>query len=194
MKHIAFAQLVEKLEGTLSSKDVREIDTHISACEECGIQSRKLRHFFAYADNRELAEVPQAVTARLLNIFQPKKTGRQPVTPRRNLLAQLIFDDWQMVLNERHSFSDTRQLLYKIGKFDIDVRLEISDDKFRMTGQVFPDCPNGVAEIFAEHFIKRAEIDENSEFSFDFVPDGEYGLRIISDTDILEIEKIPLRN
>ncbi len=192
MKHVAFAQLIEKLEGTLPSDDVREIEVHISDCNECSVEYRRLAQFFAYSDAVEYTDVPQAVTARILNTYVPKRKAVPQAARRTGFIAQLLFDDWQMALNERRSFADTRQLLYKIGENDLDLRLEFREDKCRIAGQIFPDCQNGVAEIFSENISETAVLDDNCEFSFDFVPLGQYGLRLTLDGEIIEVENLPV--
>jgi hypothetical protein len=193
MKHIEFTKLIEKYENTISASEELEISQHLLTCVECALVSKKLAGFFDYAQVCSLEEITQSVTANLLNIYQPqKKTSKKDGFVKR-LFGELVFDDWQFALNERLAFSDTRQMLYKVSDFDIDLRLQFANGKCIVSGQIFPDLKEKVTvEIISETAQSKAELNETCEFSFQPVLEGTYDLQIhLKDTQI-EISKIPL--
>ena len=189
MKHIEIETLINKFEGRLAVGDEREIAAHIAECSECNSESAKLADFFAYVEPLPDANVPQAVTARILNLYQRKPVANQsPANPRSSILS-LIFDDWQMALNERYSGLDTRQMVYRSGDLEIDLRLEIVGDMCRLTGQVFPESAGAKAEIWSLSHSSTTVLNEFGEFAFEPVPQGVYDVRFMIDNEVLNIEK-----
>ncbi|HEX8247313.1 MAG TPA: hypothetical protein VF599_03945, partial [Pyrinomonadaceae bacterium] len=128
MKHLEFEKLVKSFEGFESTAEEREVSGHLRTCAECAARAAKLENFFRYVKADKNAQVSQADTAALLNIFRPKKktvSGAGDSKIKR-LLANLVFDDWQMVLQERLVFSESRHLLYRAEQFEIDLRLHFA--------------------------------------------------------------------
>lgn len=191
MKHIEFEKLLEIYErGEVSDE---KITAHLRVCPKCAARAAKLKNFLIYSKTDKSEKVGQRVTANLLNIFQPrKKSARRKKSFAEKILAKLVFDDWQIALNERHGFSDSRQLLFKAGDFEIDLRLQLTDDKCRISGQIFPSCEKGSVEIYSEDFRLETETDENCEFVFSPVEQGVYDLRFDLDSHSILIEKISL--
>jgi hypothetical protein len=195
MKHIEFAKLIEKYEGSLSLTGEQEILDHLSSCSECSLMSKKLDGFFGYMQADNSSEIPQNVTANLLNIYQPNKLAPKIEKESfiKRLFGELIFDDWQFALSERLAFTDMRQMLYKTSDFDIDLRLQFINGKCLVSGQVFPDLKEkGTVKITSESGETKADLNENCEFILTAVPEGNYNLQIdITDTRI-EISNIAL--
>lgn len=193
MKHIEFAKFVENFEGHLPADEEREIAAHVGQCRECETEFRKLADFFAYTELKDLEPVPQAVTARILNIYQRRPVPSETILPEPGGLGFLIFDDWAMALNERYSGFDSRQMLYRIKGFDIDLRIELIGDKCRLTGQLFPENVGATAEISSSNDTATTTLNEFGEFVFDLVPQGVYDFRISVGKEDLSIEKVPLQ-
>ena len=104
----------------------------------------------------------------------------------------LAFDDWQTALNERFTFSDTRQLLYKAENYDIDLRLNFIGDKCQLSGQILPDCEGAAIEILSEKVCEKTELNENCEFVFPLVSQNIYDLRIHFKDFFIEIPNFSL--
>lgn len=195
MKHIEFEVLIKKAEGLLSPDEAREVEKHLRVCIDCARTSQKLESFTAYVRaDTDFEEVPQATTANLLNIFQPQKAAANKDSFLRKLIASLTFDDWQTALNERFVLSDERQLLYKAENFDIDLRLNFAGEKCQLSGQLFPDCAPGTIELFSGEESRKAEFNEDCEFVFPPVKNGQYTLRIKLGETIIEIQNISLQS
>jgi len=192
MKHIEFEALIQYLEGSFSAADSREISAHLKICPSCSDESKRLEDFFGYASSSQFESVPQAVTANLLNIYKPLRTAPKKVFSVRKLLANLVFDDWQTALNERFVLSDSRQMLYRAGHFDIDLRFNFAGEKCQVSGQVFPDCQNGSAEILSDSAREKVSLNQDCEFVFPPLKNGIYDLLIDIDGIVVEIRKISL--
>lgn len=190
MKHIEIETLIKKFEGQIADNE-REIAVHIAACSQCAAESAKLADFFLYAEQHTSDKVPQAATARILNIYQQKSVPAQPERSITKMVASLLFDDWEMAVNERFSGLDTRQLLYRIGDFEVDLRLELVGDNCHLSGQIFPERQGTEVEIVSSTNTSSEAISEFGEFTFDIVPQGEYDVRISINDEVLTIEKAP---
>lgn len=190
MKHIEFAQLVDKFEGHLPVPDA--IESHAAECRPCGAEYRKLEEFFGYVGQRPVEEVPQAVTANILNIYQRRPAIKQASTSLLSKIGVLVFDDWTTALNERYAGMDSRQLLYNADGFDIDLRIELCGGRCRVAGQIFPDFSDAEVTLSNGGLSTTVAINATGEFAFDAVETGDYSLRIFSSDIDITIENIPL--
>jgi hypothetical protein len=193
MKHIEFTKLIEKFEGSLTTGDDLEVAAHIETCGDCETEFRKLANLFAYTALTGGETVPQAVTARILNLYQRNPKVSEPVAAKSSWLGSLIFDDWSMAVNERYSGLDTRQMLFRVNGFDIDLRIELVGDKCRLAGQVFPEFNGAVAQITSPENTVSVDLNEFGEFIFEPVSQGVYDLKISAGSEDLFLEKIPLK-
>lgn len=192
MKHVTFAKLVDKFEGRLASSDVDPILRHVAECPACGADYHRLEGFFGYVNLVPEVEVPQAATANILNIYQRRPAVQKTPNSILSKLGVLVFDDWTMALNERFAGMDSRQLLYRVDDFDIDLRIEFADGRVVVAGQIFPECPTGEATLYSDGFSTKAVLNEMGEFAFDPVEIGVYSLKFtINDVD-LAIDNLPL--
>ncbi len=193
MKHIDFAKLVERFEGSLRPEDVHLVDEHASKCGECSIAYRKLADLFAYTAPAESEDVPQATTARILNIYQRKPAQENEPRLERRGLASLLFDDWQMAVNERYSGIESRQLLFQVNEYQVDLRIEFSGEFAMVTGQIFPAITNATAELIHSDRRITVGLSELGEFVFDAVPKGRYDLRIASADSEIILDQVPIQ-
>jgi hypothetical protein len=193
MKHPPFAKLLNKFEGSLTEIESHEIAEHLAACAECNMQARKISEFVNYSESEKFESVPQNVTANLLNIFQPTgKANQKRESAVKRLFASLVFDDWQTALNERYVYSDNRQMLFKAGDFEIDLRLSFSGDKCQVSGQIFPDCFDGIVEIATAEISEKTGFNESCEFQLPPVANGVYELRLNIDDKLIAIQDFSL--
>lgn len=194
MKHPEFEKLIGKFENSLAKDEAEEISQHLFECEKCAAQARKLSDFYSYARAEKNEEVPQATTARLLNIFRAKKAfGAKRRRFSIKLLAQLVFDDWETALSERYAAADSRQLLFRADGFELDLRLNFYGGKCRLSGQVFPGCgESATVEIFSETTSETIALNEYCEFSFSPLAEGVYGVRFVFGENVVEIENLSL--
>lgn len=195
MKHPEFEKLVKSFEGFESTAEEREVSMHLEACAECAARAAKLESFFRYVKADKNAKVSQADTAALLNIFRPKRqasdtTGDSKI---KRLLANLVFDDWQMVLQERLAFSESRHLLYRAERFEVELRLHFAGGSCQVSGQVFPDSASPAsAELFSARTSEKVFLNDYGEFVFPALKEGIYNFRLDSGETIIEIENLSL--
>jgi hypothetical protein len=200
MKHIEFEKLLRGFEGLRSPAEEREEAEHLRSCAECARLAAGAESFFRYVKAVKSAEVPQADTARLLNIFQPKKlVSAEKESKLKKLLASLVFDDWLEtdLPQERLAVSDSRHLLYRAGEFEVELRISFAaDGKCQVSGQVFPDCsaPEATAEFRSAETSETVFLNDYGEFVFSFLNEGIYDFRIDSGETIIEIEAVSLVN
>lgn len=198
MKHLEFEKLVKSFEGFASQAEEQEVSGHLRTCTECAALLAKLEIFFRYVKADKNAKVSQADTARLLNIFRPKRevsAGSVGAGKIKTLLASLVFDDWQTALQERLALSDSRHLLYRAGQFEVDLRLHFAGGSCQVSGQVFPDCTlSASAELFSAETGEKVFLNDCGEFVFPPVKEGIYNFRLDSGETAIEIEDLSLVN
>lgn len=195
MKHFDFEKLVRNFEGSLPAAETLAVSEHLRNCKRCAADAKKLEKFFSYLHQDGGDKVSQATTARLLNIFESRETAGQAQRESfgRRILASLVFDDWQTALNERLAAADARQMLFAAGNYQIDLRFEFAEGKCRVSGQIFPDCPNSAtAEIFSSAANEKVSLDDDCEFVFPPLSPGIYKLRLNLSGETVEIENLSL--
>ncbi len=189
-RHLEFERIISIAENATANFSIDE-QTHLANCSECSASRRKLTNLFTLAPNDFSETVPQAATANLLNIY--RKPEAQPQKTLKNRLAGLlIFDDWkpEFALNERLSFQDTRQLLYRAGDYNIDLRVNFADEKCLVSGQIFPEIENAVVKIYNANFSLETSLNEYGEFNFSPVEPGNFNLQIVLENETIEIRDI----
>lgn len=190
-QHIEFEEIIKLAENDSASKLSSAKANHLGNCAECSAQLRRLENLFSLAPKDFNDTVPQSATANLLNIYrQPAAERRKSLTNR--LAGLLIFDDWkpEFALNERLSFQDTRQFLYKAGDYTIDLRVHIADDCYLISGQIFPDIRSAVVRIHNAKTSLETSLNENGEFDFLPFNEGSFNLQIVTDNETIELNDI----
>lgn len=193
MKHIEYSQLIEKFEQQLTVEQERILDGHLEECGTCRNDLKRVERFFAYVQDPGNEPVPQAATANILNIYQRRLSTVTENEVRIPGKAFLIFDDWTMAVNERFSGVDTRQLLFEIDKYTIDLRLELRDDHCHVSGQIFPGSPGSTIFFSNAENVVSAVLNELSEFKLSNIVHGYYDIKIVAGNLTLSIPKVPLR-
>lgn len=189
--HLEFERLVAASESASANFSNAE-RTHLADCAGCAAQVRKLRNIFALAPRDFDETVPQSATANLLNIYQKTKAKPRETLASR-LAGLLVFDDWQpeFALNERLSFQDTRQFLYRAGNCDIDLRLNFADEKCFVSGQIFSEN-RATVKIYNAKFSLETNLNEHGEFDFPPIEQESFNLRIDLENEMIEINDIPI--
>ncbi|MEZ5307494.1 MAG: zf-HC2 domain-containing protein [Pyrinomonadaceae bacterium] len=191
MRNLEFRELLDYIEGVLPLEHAERVENHISQCNECKGIRPKIERFLSYAGEAPMAQAPQAVTARLLNVFRPARTEEVEAQDAPNFFEPLlVFDDWQMALSERRAGDSSRSLLYRSGEVEIDLRLEFVSGKCNVIGQIFGECADGFAEMVCGEQSYMTMIDENCEFAFQPVPFGIYKFRYQCGDVAIEIPDI----
>lgn len=191
MRHIELSQFLEIFDGVSAAAPDRAMDAHLVVCRDCSDTYRKLTELYAYSRPAAEEDVPQATTARILNIYQ---RSPQPAKPSKLVfnIASLIFDDWQTLVHERFSGLDSRQLLFRAGEFEIDLRIDIHGDNCTLAGQILPELADATIRVESGEIVREVKTSDLGEFHFDSVPAGEYTFSITAGHVSLRVEKVPL--
>lgn len=193
MEHIEFEQLVDNFEGRSSGPLPQEIVSHLNECVQCSTEFRRLADFFAYIATDVSEEVPQATTARILNIYHRRPVPDAAPVKKASGLGFLVFDDWAMALNERYSGLDSRQMLFRVGDYDLDIRIEFMAGKCRLSGQILPGVGEATITLSSPINAFTTAISEFGEFEFEPVEPGAYSIVISGGGEELRIEEVPLK-
>lgn len=192
-RHIEFEDIIKLAETNSAANLAAAKANHLGNCAECSAQFRQLGNLFSLAPKDFNETVSQSATANLLNIY--RKTAAKPRQSLTNRLAGLlIFDDWkpEFALNERLSFQDTRQLLYKAGDYTIDLRVHLADDRFLISGQIFPETVSAVVRIYNAKTSLETSLSEDGEFDFPPFAEGIFNLQIVLESETIELNDISL--
>ncbi|HQX55873.1 MAG TPA: carboxypeptidase-like regulatory domain-containing protein [Pyrinomonadaceae bacterium] len=191
MRHIELPQFLDSFDGVSPATLNNSIADHIALCPDCSGTYHKLIDLYAYPRPVASEIVPQAATARILNIFQRRPQSQEPAKLVINI-ASLIFDDWQTLVHERFSGFDSRQLLFQAGEFEIDIRIDISGSTCALAGQIFPELADALIKVESGQYVREVQTSSFGEFYLDSLPVGEYTLSITAGDVSLRIEKVPL--
>lgn len=198
--------LADYLRGLVVGTERATITDHLSSeCPHCLQNQQWLLEVKRIAPLDDSFEFPEMITAHIV-AWMPKKPVR---TPLRTLIAQLLFDSFApqplaevreaAVSNAQADAFAARQLLYQVEGFDVDVRLEKSEDahSYELIGQILQQ--NDAATPLAGHTVQLweqeqnpllASTDEEGLFRFTGLLPETYQLRIMLPQAVIEIAEI----
>jgi hypothetical protein len=186
MQHINTEDLVDYMDGRVSGERRLELENHLSTCNDCvelknelGLLVLRLQEDTAFEPSAELVQWG-------LSLFQPLL---QPSTggKLRKLIASLVFDtfDQPVLAGVRRVGAPPRQLLFRAGDVDVDVKIESmeANDRITLVGQVLSTTAkffDNTPVKLESHGIVRYRTMTNlvGEFSFDEVPKDTYHLSV----------------
>jgi hypothetical protein len=186
MQHINTEDLVDYMDGRVSGERRLELENHLSTCNDCvelknelGMLVLRLQEDTAFEPSAELLQWG-------LSLFQPLL---QPSTggKLRKLIASLVFDtfDEPALAGVRRVGAPPRQLLFRAGDVDVDVKIESmeANDRITLVGQVLSTTAkffDNTPVKLESHGIVRYRTMTNlvGEFSFDEVPKDTYHLSV----------------
>lgn len=168
---------------------VRSLE-HITGCERCGANFRRIEHVLELMRNDDLAEPDTSIVNRALRLFRPSAPPR--AQGPRYLLAQLRFDSLQQPLafGMRSAQGPGRDLLYVAGEHELDVHITPDADGWLIAGQVVGPAGEGKVTLRGPVEL-QAELSELSDFLLPRAPAGRYALQVeLADVviDVAELE------
>ena len=195
MHHLTVENLVEYILGSPvdgtsrqdPEKDARpKIEIHLSECRECSQLKGEIQNLIRDLQTDTTFEPPIHLVQWGVELFQPLL---QPPTGRklRRLIAALVFDTYEQRLQPgiRGMATTPRQLLFRAGDVNIDVKIESMEqnDRITMVGQVLSPSEklfDGAPVKLESHGIVQYQTVTNQvgEFSFDEVPKDTYHLSV----------------
>jgi hypothetical protein len=185
MRHVSAEVLVNYVHELCTDSEKTTIESHLTGCKECAELNQELHSLVSRLRQEAAFEPPADVVQWGINLFQP--VMRPQATGLPKFIASLVFDtfDQPIFAGMRRVGTPPRQLLFRAGEVDVDVKIESleANDRITLVGQVL----SGAAKFFdntpvklESHGIVRYRTKTNvvGEFSFDEVPKDTYHLSV----------------
>ena len=203
MKCPAFEQVIDYLDGKLTSAEAGRVAAHLAsdcaACAETRTWYERVREIAASDDS---VAPPVWVFRRAARIFD---TARRPRLIERlgEAVARLVFDSFArpQLAGIRSTETANRQLLYRAEDYSIDLQVAPADEaRGELIGQIlregeerFESVANQRLDLMrdGEPFYSTIT-DERGQFRFRSVKHGTYDLRIEVAEGRILISKLPV--
>jgi len=186
MRHLTVENLINYMDGQASSDEKLTAEEHLSACSECVGLKQEFRGLVTRLREDSAYEPPSELLQWSVNLFQPilkTETGGK----LRKIIASLVYDtyDQPMLAGVRRVGAPPRQLLFRAGDVDVDVKIESmeANDRITLVGQVLSSdtkfFDNTPVKLEAHGIVRyRTRTNVVGEFSFDEVPKDTYHLSV----------------
>jgi hypothetical protein len=195
MKHLTVEAILAYVEGLVASEgnvDVaakagagasREPEAHLESCARCRDLADEIGSLVRFLGEDRRNEPPEEDLNWSLRLFQPVLA---PVRRPGGILqiARRVFDSAaQLQAGVRNVGSAPRQLLYRSGPVDIDLRIESVEGGIALAGQLLSEADSFPAQtevrLEAGGAVRfTTSTNAVGEFSFDKVPDDTYHLAL----------------
>jgi hypothetical protein len=186
MRHLAVENLLTYIDGLTPDTDKPTVEQHLTSCGDCSELRFELQGLVAHLQRESSCEPPVEVVQWGVELFQPVI---QPASGSRirKIIAALVFDtfDQPALAGIRRVGAPPRQLLFRAGDVDVDVKIEAmeANDRITLVGQVLSSGAkffDNTPVKLESHGIVRYKTRTNlvGEFSFDEVPKDTYHLSV----------------
>jgi hypothetical protein len=185
MRHVTTEDIANYIDGHASELERATLDSHLPQCKECAELKQEFQTLLSRLHEDAAFEPPAELLEWGIQLFQPVMHAEPSGLPR--FIASLVFDtfDQPMFAGIRRVGTPPRQLLFRAGEVDVDVKIESmeANDRITLVGQVL----SGGAKFFdntpvklESHGIVRYRTKTNvvGEFTFDEVPKDTYHLSV----------------
>ena len=187
MRHVTVENLIDYIEGHGSNVEKSTLESHVASCKECGELKQEFHTIISRLHVDASFEPPAELVQWGINLFQPVIQPKGVVSGLRKFIASLVFDtfDQPMLAGVRRVGTPPRQLLFRAGDVDVDVKIESmeANDRITLVGQVLSSAAkffDNTPVKLESHGIVRYRTRTNlvGEFSFDEVPKDTYHLSV----------------
>jgi len=176
------------LDGKGLVEEVQQVESRISTCSECAELKQELQDLYVQLREDSSYEPPAELVQWGVGLFQPLlQPAAQAGGKLRKIIAALVFDtyDEPLLAGVRRVGAPPRQLLFRAGGVDVDVKIESmeSNDRITLVGQVLSNTSkffDNTPVKLESHGIVRYRTMTNivGEFTFDEVPKDTYHLSV----------------
>ena len=187
MRHITIESLMNYVEGNVSDVEKSTLETHVTSCGDCAELKQEFQ-ILAYRLKEDASFEPPADLVQWgIDLFQPVMQPQGSGHGIPKFIASLVFDtyDEPMLAGVRRVGAPPRQLLFRAGDVDVDVKIESmeANDRITLVGQVLSNNDkffDNTPVKLESHGIVRYRTITNvvGEFSFDEVPKDTYHLSV----------------
>jgi hypothetical protein len=182
--------MYDVLSGTSALDDV--MTEHLGGCKQCRSEMRWLEALFDFGRRESQTDPPEWALSNALKVFQLKRPSR--VRLAKEFLASLIRDSFNdpLPVGVRRRDLPPRQTLYRAEGFQLDLKIQLSDDRGVIIGQILSEEAPPVdtaglrVDLNQEGSDARSSVtNEWGEFMFEGLPHGNYEIEIsLNDTRI----------
>jgi hypothetical protein len=185
MRHLTIEDIVTYTDGPTTDVEKLTLETHLTSCKECSELKQEFQNLLVQLREDVSFEPPAEVVEWGANLFQPVMQPQKGGV--RKIIAALVFDtfDEPMLAGVRRVGAPPRQLLFRAGDVDVDVKIESleANDRITLVGQVLSSATkffDNTPVKLESHGIVRYRTITNvvGEFSFDEVPKDTYHLSV----------------
>lgn len=183
MRHLRVETILDQIENKGNAADHARQAEHLAECGKCQNKSIELQELLTFMAEDAANEPSPTTLSWSIEIFQP--VLRPAGSPVRRI-AKLVFDSFQqpMAAGVRAAVAGSapRQLLFRAGDVDVDLRIESGvDNRISLSGQVLSEAVpffENTPVRLESHGVARYRTRTNpvGEFSFDEVPQDTYHL------------------
>jgi hypothetical protein len=187
MPHVTVENLIDYMEGQGGDVEKSTLEGHLASCRECEELKQEFQVLITRLREDASFEPPAELVQWGINLFQPVMQPQGVVRGLRKFIASLVFDtfDQPMLAGIRRVGAPPRQLLFRAGDVDVDVKIESmeANDRITLVGQVLSNTAkffDNTPVKLESHGIVRYRTRTNlvGEFSFDEVPKDTYHLSV----------------
>src|SRR6266478_553114 len=188
MRHVTVENLIDYIEGQASDVEKSTLESHVATCRECVELKQEFQALITRLQEDASFEPPAELVQWGINLFQPVTQPQGLVSGLRKFIASLVFDtyDQPMVAGVRRVGVPPRQLLFRAGDVDVDIKIESmeANDRITLAGQVLSTTSkfldNTSVKLESRQGVVRYRTITNpvGEFTFDEVPKDTYHLSV----------------
>jgi len=189
MTHLKTENILGFIDGSSTTSVRTETENHLKVCRECDDLRMELTELMTRLQADSAYEPPVQLMQWGIDLFQPvvrpEAVGAGAWV--RKFVASLVFDtyDQPLMAGVRRVGAPPRQLLFRAGDVDVDVKIESmeTNDRITLVGQVLSSGAkffDNTPVKLESHGIVRYKTRTNlvGEFSFDEVPKDTYHLSV----------------
>lgn len=193
-RHIPVRKLAEYITGELSLLKRVELESHMAGCARCTHQLVELEQHIAKLRSASDPTTMSSVIESAVRAFRSRKSRLSTLSNSlRRVLAILNFDSMGIApaFGVRSGIPAARQLVFRAGPDEIDLRIEPQGQTWTLSGQILGQSQvSGRAVLQGAQSTQTAVLNELGEFVLMSVRAGTYGLDISLATVRIEISDI----
>lgn len=191
MRHLSTETILQYLEArsdkpsAVPAEALREIEAHLGRCERCREQAGELEALVGLLEADRANEPDPAALDQSLKLFQPVIRPRREARARGILqIARCVFDSYSRpAAGVRDAGILPRQLLYRSGAVDVDLRIETVGGRTGLVGQLLSEAgsfpPSTEVRLEASGEVRsRTSTNPLGEFSFEDLPPEPFHLAL----------------
>lgn len=173
---------------------------HIESCEQCRSDVSWLEWLSDFGKREKQYEPPPWAATNAQEVFGTKKARLGTIA--KETVARLVFDSFSepLPLGVRQQDLTSRQALYRTDSLQLDLKIELGDEKGLIIGQIIADTGDMATGGLQVEITKAGEVVGKSrtnrlgEFIFQDLPKGNYELQVIFPDTMVKLPPLPLGN